>query len=82
MEKKIGTVTHYFGKINVAVLDLKGKLNLGDEVHIMGHSTDFTQKISSMQVDHKEVESAKKGSDVALKVDERVREGDEIFKAG
>ncbi|MBW8010166.1 MAG: hypothetical protein FVQ83_02835 [Chloroflexi bacterium] len=80
METKLGKVTHFFGKINVAVLELSGKLNVGDEIHVMGHSTDFTQKIASMQIDHKEVETAKKGSDVALKVDERVREGDEIFK--
>ena len=80
METKIGKVTHFFAKINVAVLELSGELNLGNEIRVLGSSTDFNQKITSMQIDHKEVESAKKGSDVALKVDERVREGDEIFK--
>lgn len=79
MEKKVGEITHFFAKPIAAVLKLTGKLKLGDKVHIHGHSTHITQEITSMQVDHKEVESAKPGDDVALLVTDRVREGDEVF---
>ncbi len=80
MSKKIGAVTHYFGKIQVAVLELSAKLEVGDTIQFLGHTTNFSQEITSMQIDHKNVENASKGADVALKVSERVRVGDEIFK--
>lgn len=79
MEKKVGEITHFFAKPSAEVLKLTGKLKLGDKVHIHGHSTHITQEITSMQVDHKEVESAKPGDDVALLVTDRVCEGDEVF---
>ena len=80
MEFEIGEVTHYFGNLKVAVLEIDAEVKLGDQIHIKGATTDFTQKVSSMQVDHKEVESAGPGSDVAVRVDGRVREGDAVFK--
>ena len=80
MEKEIGKVTHYFGKINVGIFELKDELNVGDTVHVKGHTTDFKQKIESIQVEHKTVDTAKKGDAVGVKVSEHVREGDIIFK--
>ena len=79
MEKKIGEITHFFAKPSAAVLKLSKALKVGDSVHIHGHSTHLTQEITSMQIDHKEVEKAKPGDDVAVLVKERVREGDEVF---
>ena len=80
MEKKIGEVTHFYAKPSAAVLKLSAKIAVGDQIHIQGHTTDFTQEVKSLQIDHKEVESAKKGDDVALLVADTVRAGDEVFK--
>ena len=80
-EKKIGVISHYFGKISVAGIDVeKGKLETGDTIHIKGHTTDFTQMIKSMQIDLQSVELAKKGDSIGIKVTERVREHDEVYK--
>ncbi len=79
MEKQIGEVTHYFGHIPAGIVKLGGKIKNGDKVRFKGATTDFTQEISSMEVDHKNVDTAKKGDEVGIKVDERVREGDEVF---
>ena len=79
MEKKIGKITHFFAKPSAAVLKLDKKLKLGDEIHIKGHTTDFTEKVDSIQIEHKEVESAKKGDNAAILVKERVRKGDEVY---
>ncbi len=75
---KVGKVSHYFDKIGVAALTLTGPLVVGDTVKISGHGNEFTQKIESMQIEHEQVEKAKKGADVAFKVDQPVKEGDEI----
>lgn len=80
MEAEIGHVTHYFNKINVAVLAVKKGLKVGDTIHILGHTTDFTQKVTSMQIDHNNVDSVKKGDDFAMKVIEPVREQDVLYK--
>lgn len=79
-EKCIGKVTHYFGNISVGVIQLEDELKLGDEIHIKGATTDFTQKVESMQIDRKPIEIARKGDSIGLKVIDRVREGDKIFK--
>jgi len=78
MAKKVGKVSHYFDKIGVAALKITGSLSVGDTVKISGHGVDFTQVISSMQIDMKPVEKAKKGDDVAIKVDQKVKEGEEV----
>ena len=75
-EQPIGKATHYFGNLGVAVLSLTGRLRVGDMVHLKGPKTDFTQTVTSMQIDRQNIEEAKPGDDVALKVDEKVREGD------
>ena len=81
MELRVGQVTHYFGKIQVAVMELTETLEVGDTIHFHGHTTDFSQEVASMQIDHKPVESAGKGQEIAIKVRARVRVGDEVFKA-
>ncbi len=78
-EKLIGKITHYFNKISVAIVELSGVLKVGDKVHIKGSSTDFEQDISSIQIEHENMEKAKKGDAIGLKVDEKVREGDEVY---
>ncbi|MFA5459760.1 MAG: translation elongation factor-like protein [Candidatus Paceibacterota bacterium] len=78
-EKLIGKITHYFSKIQVAIIELTGEIKIGDKIHIKGHHTDFEQDITSMQIDRVDVEKAKKGDAIGLKVDEKVREGDEVY---
>jgi translation elongation factor EF-1alpha len=78
-EKLIGKIVHYFGKIQVAIIELTGELKKGDKIHIKGHSTDFEQDITSMQIDHVDVEKAKKGDAIGMKVDQKVREEDEVY---
>lgn len=80
MEAKIGHVTHYFNKINVAVLSIREELRIGDMIHILGHTTDFTQKVTSLQIEHKNVNSVKPGDDFAIKVIEPVREHDVVYR--
>ena len=78
--KKVGTVTHYYGKIGVAILQLEAPLAVGDTLKFQGHGADFEQSVASLQVDHAEVPKAAKGSQVGLKVDQPVKEGTEVFK--
>lgn len=79
--KLIGKVTHYFDKIEVAVIALDSALKVGDTIRIAGgESTDFTQQVESIQVEHQDIEKAKKGDEVGLKVKEKVREGYKVYK--
>jgi len=78
-EKLIGKIVHYFDKIQVAIIELVGGLKAGDKIHIKGHSTDFEQDITSMQIDHENVDKAKKGDAIGTKVGQKVREGDEVY---
>ena len=80
-EKPIGEITHYYGGINVAIVKFNKEVAVGEEVHFKGVHTDFTQTIGSMQYDHKDIEKAKKGQEVGIKVEEKVHEGDKVFKA-
>jgi putative protease len=80
MEIEIGKVTHYFDHIRVAVLTLNTSLKLGDMIHFSGHSTDFTQRVGSMEIEHHSVVWVKPGDDVALKVAETVHPHDKVFK--
>jgi len=79
-KKLIGKVAHYFTDIGVAVIELEDTLKVGDEISIEGATTNFTQKIESMQIEHENVQEAKKGDSIGLKVSDRVREGDQVFK--
>ena len=77
--KKIGEVTHYFNHIDVAVIKLEDNIQIGDKIKIKGATTDFDQEIESMQIEHEDVESAEEGQSVGTKVENKVREGDEVY---
>jgi translation elongation factor EF-1alpha len=79
-EKEIGTVTNYFSKISVAVIELTAPLQVGDKVRIKGGARDFEQIVQSMQIEHQPIEKAKAGQEIALKVDEKVRASDTVYK--
>lgn len=79
-EKKVGEIKHYYSNISVAVVDLTGTLKAGDEIHVKGGTTDFTVKVDSMQIEHENVKEAKKGQSIGLKVPEKVRESDIVYK--
>jgi putative protease len=78
-EKLIGKITHYYNKINVAIVELSATVKIGDKIHIKGHATDFEQTVSSMQIEHQNIETAKKGDVIGLKVDQKVKEGDLVY---
>ncbi|MCX6807034.1 MAG: hypothetical protein NT135_02875 [Candidatus Berkelbacteria bacterium] len=80
-EKQIGKIAHYFNHIGVAVVALSAGLKVGESIHIVGHSADFTQKVESMQIEHEKVEKAKKGESVGLKVEQPTKEGAIVYKA-
>ncbi len=80
MDIKIGKVTHFYNHISVAVLELTGEMRVGDRIVITGHSTEFNQQVESMEIDHRKIQSAGPGQEVALKVWEAVREGDLVYK--
>jgi len=80
MEKRVGKITHFYTHLCVAVLELGEELKVGDDIHIIGHITDFTQLVESLEIEHKKVSAAQAGMEVALKVEEYVRVGDEIYK--
>jgi exopolysaccharide biosynthesis predicted pyruvyltransferase EpsI len=79
-EKEIGRITHFFPKINVAVIELSDELNIGDKIIIRGSTTHFEQIVDSMQIEHANVNKANAGQSVGLEVKERVRENDIVFK--
>ena len=79
-EKEIGSVTHYFGNISVAGIKITGELAVGETIHIVGHTTDLTQSVDSMQIEHQLVEKAESGDEIGIKVSGRVREGDLVYK--
>ena len=77
----IGEVTHYFPHVRAAVIKLKAPLTVGDKIKIKGHTTDFTQVITSMQIDRVPITGAKKGDEIGLQVNSRVRQQDKVYKA-
>lgn len=79
-EKLIGKIAHYYDKIKVAAITLKDTLSQGDTIRIEGGGKSFTQEIDSMQIEHEQVQKAKKGEDVGFKVKQKVREGYRVFK--
>jgi putative protease len=81
VEEKVGIVEHYFNKVGVAAIKiLKGEIKIGDVIHIVGAHTDFTQKVDSMQIDRNSIDKVKEGDDVGIKVKDRVREHDIVYK--
>ncbi|MEA3376928.1 MAG: EF-Tu/IF-2/RF-3 family GTPase [Chloroflexota bacterium] len=79
-EELIGEVSHWFGNISVAGITLSGTLSVGDRVRIVGHTTDFEQEITSMQVENDDVSEAGPGDEVGVKLDSRARPGDSVYK--
>ena len=79
-EKEIGKITHYYSHISVGIIELSDALKVGESIHIKGHSSDFTQSIDSMQIEHEKIKSAKKGDSIGIKVKEKVREGYKVYK--
>jgi hypothetical protein len=77
--ERIGEVTHFFGKINVAVVKLTNELKVGDTIHFLGRNTDFRQEVNSMQVEHESITTGETGSEVAVKTTQRARRGDSVF---
>ena len=78
-EKVIAAVDHFFGKISVAAFKLKAPLQVGDTIHVKGHTTDFTQRVDSMQIEHRSVAKAGKGAEIGIKVKAKVRAGDAVY---
>ena len=79
--KKIGLVSNYFANISVAAVEISdGTISVGDTLHFYGHTTDFESTVLSMQMEHKPINDAKKGDSVGIKVPERVRERDRVYK--
>lgn len=80
MEKEIGFVEHFFGHLSVAAIKITdGPLKVGDTVHIKGHTTDFTEKIAAMEINHKAVEITNTGDDIGVKMVGKCREHDKVF---
>ncbi|KKP88747.1 MAG: hypothetical protein UR93_C0009G0035 [Berkelbacteria bacterium GW2011_GWA2_35_9] len=76
----IGQVIHYFGNISVAVIKLDDNLSIGDSIKIEGATTNIDQTVESIQVDKKDLENADKGEEVGIKVVDKVRSGDKVYK--
>ena len=80
-EEIIGSVTHFFKGPSVAVVKMtEGEIAVGEEIHFVGHTTDFTERVTSMEVDHKKVERAGVGAEIAIQVVDRARPHDQVFK--
>jgi putative protease len=77
---EIGAITHFFPKISVAVIELKSPLSVGDTIVIKGPNTDFEQPVDSMQIEHQNIQRAEAGQSIGLKVLQRVRETDRVYK--
>ena len=79
MKKEIGKIVNYFSKISVAVIDLTDDLKVGSTITIEGATTSFEQSVDSMEIDRQKIETGKTGQQVALKVLQRVRNGDTVY---
>lgn len=79
-ETEVGVVTHYFGHIGVAAIKLTGDLAVGDTIRIKGHTSDFTCRVDSMQVEHEKLQKAGAGQNIGIKVPEHAREHDKVLK--
>lgn len=78
--KEVGRVTHYYTRIGVAIVSLTDTLSVGDRILIRGATTNFEQTVESMQIEHKNVNVAHAGQSIGLKVNQRVREGDRVYR--
>jgi putative protease len=79
-EKEIGKITHYYGHLNVGIIELSDNLKVGDTIHIKGYSSDFSQTVDSMQVEHASVPEAKSGDVIGVRVLDKVHPHDKVYK--
>ncbi len=80
-ETLIGRITHYYSHLSVGIIELTdGELKVGDTIHIKGKHTDFTQTVDSIQIEHQTMTHAEKGKVVGIKIKEKVREHDQVFR--
>lgn len=80
-EKRVGVVTHYYGQIGVGIIKIEDEgIKIGDTLHFKGHTSDFQQTVESMQIEHRDVQEGKVGDQVGIKVNQHVREHDQVFK--
>lgn len=77
---KVGSIAHYYDRIGVAVVEVLAPIKIGDKIKITGHERELDQEVASMQIEHENVEKAKKGDNIGLKVDQPVKKGDEVYK--
>lgn len=80
MDTLVGKVTHYYSHLGVAVVELSADLAVGDRILILGRTTEFSQPVTSMEIEHRKVSQVGPGMEVALKVDDIVRRGDQVYK--
>jgi translation elongation factor EF-1alpha len=79
-EKEIGKITHYYGHLNVGIIELQDSLKVGETIHIKGHSSDFTQPVDSIQIEHAGVVEAKSGDVIGIKVAQKAHPHDKVYK--
>jgi len=80
--REVGRVAHFFSRINVAVIEVKDTISVGDQIFIKGPTTDIEQTIDSMEIEHEKVKQAEAGQSIGMKVNGRVRENDIVYKTG
>ena len=80
MEKRLGKADDFFAKVNVIALKLEDEIQVGDTIHIKGNTTDFTENVSSLQIEHKPVDKAKPGDSIGIKVNGYAKRGDIVYK--
>ena len=78
--KEVGKITHYYGHLNVGIIELSDALKVGDKIRIKGHTSDFTQDVKSMQIEHADVSEGKRGDMVGIKVSQKVHPHDKVYK--
>jgi translation elongation factor EF-Tu-like GTPase len=78
--REVGRVSHFFGNINVAIIEVKDTISVGDQIFIKGPTTDIEQTVDSMEIEHEKVQQAKAGQSIGMKVNARVRENDIVYK--
>ena len=78
--REIGKITHYYGHLNVGIIELSDSLKVGDKIRIKGHTSDFTQDVKSMQIMHKDVSEGKPGDLVGIKVMQKAHQHDKVYK--
>jgi len=80
--REVGRVSHFFGRINVAIIEVKDIISVGDQILIKGPTTDIEQTVDSMEIEHTKVKQAEAGQSIGMKVNARVREKDIVYKTG